>query len=102
MNSPEVEKDDLFHNKISLNLFENDQINNVDLEDIHSSKKLKSNNAFKSAAHYVSKHYKPSRSCSLRFILKRFPILDWIRSYNIKECFFRDLIAGLTVTILLL
>jgi hypothetical protein len=101
MNSPEVDKDDLFRNRISLNLFENDEIKNVDLEEIHSSKKLKSNNAIRSAAHYVSKHYKPSRSCSSRFILKRFPILDWIRSYNIKECFFRDIIAGLTVIILL-
>ncbi len=100
MDSPEAQNAHVFLNKISLSSFEGREIKELDIEEIHSSKKLKSNNAIKSAAHYLSKHYRPSRICSLGFIFKRLPILDWIRTYNLKEFFLKDLIAGLSVIII--
>ncbi len=102
MDLSEVNNDHLFLNKISLSSFEGHEIKELDIEEIHSSKKLKSNNAIKSAAHYLSKHYRPSRICSLGFIFKRLPFLDWIRTYNLKEFFLKDLIAGFIVIIFLL
>jgi len=96
MDSPEAHNAHVFLNKISLSSFEGREIKEL------SSKKLKSNNAIKSAAHYLSKHYRPSRICSLGFIFKRLPILDWIRTYNLKEFFLKDLIAGFIVIIFLL
>jgi len=36
----------------------------------------------------------------LGFIFKRLPFLDWIRTYNLKEFFLKDLIAGLSVIII--
>ena len=100
MDSPEAQNAHVFLNKISLSSFEGHEIKELDIEEIHSSKKQKSNNAIKSAAHYLSKHYRPSRICSLGFIFKRLPFLDWIRTYNLKEFFLKDLIAGLSVIII--
>jgi len=31
------------------------------------------------------------------FLIKRFPFIEWIRTYDIKQYFVKDLIAGLTV-----
>lgn len=48
--------------------------------------------------HYLRKYYTPSRQCLLNYFFKRVPIFKWIQNYDLRKDFFKDLIAGLTVT----
>jgi hypothetical protein len=67
------------------------------LQEKFSYKKFRSDNAFKSAAHYIAKYYKPSGNCMKNYFFQRFPFFEWILSYDIKLNLIKDLIAGLTV-----
>jgi hypothetical protein len=58
---------------------------------------LKTENAFKSAAHYIQKYYRPKKENCERYFFKRFPFFDWIRDYDLKSDLAKDLTAGLTV-----
>ena len=69
------------------------------LQEKFSYKKFRSDNAFKSAAHYIAKYYKPSGNCMKNYFFQRFPFFEWILSYDIKQNLIKDLIAGLTVRI---
>lgn len=71
--------------------------NENSLEERFVFKKLKSDNAFKSAGNYIRKYYKPSGNCMKDYFLARFPFFNWIRSYDYKQDFIKDFVAGLTV-----
>ncbi|CAF0955390.1 unnamed protein product [Brachionus calyciflorus] len=73
--------------------------NEKSLEEKFTYKKIKSDNVLKSSANYLKKYYKPSPSCAKNYFFKRFPFFDWIRKYDIKQNFVKDLIAGLTIGI---
>ena len=68
------------------------------LEESYEYTKPQTDNALKSTVNYLIKYYKPSGSCVKNYLFERFPILEWATSYNLKECFVKDLIAGLTVS----
>jgi hypothetical protein len=68
------------------------------LEEKFAFKKLRSDNALKSAGNYIRKYYKPSGNCMKDYFFARFPFFNWIRSYDVKQDFIKDLVAGLTVT----
>ena len=67
------------------------------LDEVFSSKKQKSENIVKNAAHYAAKYYRPNGACAFRYLFRRLPILSWIRTYNIKDFLLKDTSAGLTV-----
>jgi hypothetical protein len=67
------------------------------LEQKYSYENEKSDNALKGAKNYMFKYYKPSGNCMMNYFLARFPFFDWIRFYDFKQNFVKDLIAGLTV-----
>ena len=68
------------------------------MEERFGYKQIKPDDPIRSAANYVAKYYKPSPVCMKNYFFARFPFFDWIRTYNIKENFVKDLIAGLTVS----
>jgi hypothetical protein len=67
------------------------------LEEVYDYNKSKTDNAFKSTINYLVKYYKPNGSCAKNYLVDRFPIIDWLSKYDIKENFVKDLIAGITV-----
>ena len=67
------------------------------LQENYTFNKIKSSNILKSSRTYFKKYYKPSPSCMKNYIFKRFPILDWIFDYDVKQNIIKDMIAGLTV-----
>jgi hypothetical protein len=75
-------------------------LNEQNLEQALGYKKLPSDNILHSTKTYVKKYYKPSGGCLLNYILDRFPFFRWITSYNVKEDFLKDLIAGLTIGVI--
>ena len=79
---------------------QNDEIeffNETTLKEKFTYKKIKSNNIFKDAGHYARKYYKPSGNCMKNLVLQRFPVIEWLLHYNLRENFVKDLIAGITV-----
>ena len=71
--------------------------NEKTLEENFTYNELRSDNAIKSAGNYVRKYYKPSGNCMKDYFFARFPFFNWIRSYDVKQDFVKDLVAGLTV-----
>lgn len=67
------------------------------LEDTYEIDELKTENVFKSAAHYIQKYYRPKKENCERYFFKRFPFFGWIRDYDLKRDLAKDLTAGLTV-----
>jgi hypothetical protein len=65
-----------------------------------SFRKVKSSNIFRDGLHYLRKNYTPSLICAKGFFLSRLPFFKWITEYNVRECLFKDAIAGLTVGII--
>jgi hypothetical protein len=74
-------------------------LNFYQFEENFPSSKLKSENVFKSAAHYCSKNYKPSGRCMTNYFKDRFPFLKWLLNYNLKENILPDIISGITIGI---
>ena len=62
--------------------------------------KGKKNDFFRDTIHYIKKNYRPSPLCAKNYFLKRIPFFHWIFKYNVRECFLKDLVAGLTVGII--
>lgn len=69
------------------------------LEQTFSYNKVKGDNVAKSSVNYLKKYYNPTPSCMKNYFFDRFPFFKWIRKYNFKNDFFKDLIAGLTIGI---
>jgi hypothetical protein len=67
------------------------------LEGTYQIDEQKTENVFKSAAHYIQKYYRPKKENCERYFFKRFPFFDWIRDYDLKSDLAKDLTAGLTV-----
>ena len=67
------------------------------MEETYKYDKLKHDNVVRATGHYLKKYYRPSANCMQSFCMKRFPIIDWILNYDMKQYFVKDLIAGLTV-----
>lgn len=61
--------------------------------------KLKADNICRSTGNYLKKNYKPTPNCMKNYFFKRLPIFEWVLNYDIKQCFVKDLIAGLTLGI---
>ena len=70
------------------------------MEEHFDFENLRTENVFKSTAHYLRKYYTPSASCGLSYLYKRVPFIKWIQDYNIREDFVIDLVTGLTVNII--
>jgi hypothetical protein len=73
-------------------------LNEKKLEETFSYKKIKSENAFRSAGRYIKKYYKPSPTCLKNYFFHRFPFFEWILQYDLKNDLVKDIIAGLTVS----
>lgn len=105
MNSSNVAVDglpaQLINSHSTSNLFYSSRplYNTKEFEEIYKSKKLKSENVFKTAAHYCFKYYKPSGGCLKSYVKERLPCLKWMLGYNFKENTLPDLISGLTIGI---
>ncbi|RNA41964.1 solute carrier family 26 member 10-like [Brachionus plicatilis] len=69
------------------------------LEQTFSYNKVKGDNVLKSSVNYFKKYYNPTPDCMKTYFFDRFPFFKWIRKYNFKNNFFKDLIAGLTIGI---
>ena len=65
----------------------------------YANNKTKADNVLKSAGNYFVKYYKPNKTCAKNYMLKRFPIIKWVTGYNLKTDAIKDLIAGLTVSL---
>ncbi len=74
-----------------------DGFNEISLHEKYSFQKFKTENVCRSTLNYVNKNYKPSRNCMKRYVSNRLPIIEWVRSYNIKEYLLKDIITGLTI-----
>jgi hypothetical protein len=74
-----------------------DTLNEKNLEQAFSYKKLRGERVFQGTTNYITKYYKPSGDCLLNYMLDRLPFLRWLASYNLKEDLVKDLIAGLTI-----
>ena len=61
----------------------------------------KSQNVIQDFFHYAGKRYRPNRTNCSRFLRDLFPLVEWLPKYNLKEYFLRDLIAGVTLGIVL-
>jgi hypothetical protein len=80
--------------------FKRTEINEEDLGKKYTIQTAKSPSILYGTKRYITKHYKPSLICLKNYSFKRFPLFDWIRKYNFKEDFLKDLIAGLTIGII--
>jgi len=69
------------------------------LEQNYEYNELYSDNIIKSSLNYVKKYYKPSKNCCDKYLNKRIPAIEWIKSYNINENLLKDIIGGITVGI---
>jgi hypothetical protein len=80
--------------------FKRTEINEEDLGKKYTIQTAKPPSVLYGTKRYITKRYKPSLICLKNYSLKRFPLFDWIRKYDIKENFLKDLIAGLTIGII--
>jgi hypothetical protein len=69
----------------------------IELEKTFVFKSEKSNSALGDTTNYVKKYLKPSSNCMKSFLLKRFPIISLIITYDFRNNFLKDFIAGLSV-----
>ena len=51
---------------------------------------------------YFNKNYKPSKKCTLDFLHSKLPIVNWMRKIDFKNDILKDIVAGLTVGIILI
>ncbi len=61
-----------------------------------------SNNSCTALFNYIRKRYTPSRENVKEFLLSLFNCVNWIPKYNFKAYFLKDLLAGLTLGIVLI
>ena len=63
---------------------------------------IEPDNPLKATTNYINKYYKPTPNCMKKYFFARFPFFDWIQSYSIKDNLLKDLIAGLTIGVVLI
>ena len=51
---------------------------------------------------YFNKNYKPSKKCMQIFLHSKLPIVNWMRKIDFKNDILKDIVAGLTVGIILI
>ena len=72
----------------------------IELEKTFVFKTEKSNDTFESMNKYAKKYLKPSSDCMIGFFLQRFPFINMIYAYDVKNNLLKDFIAGITVRLL--
>ncbi len=77
--------------------FTREEMNINDLDEFYSFKPIRSENALYDTKNYLIKYYKPSGKCMGNFLLDRFPLFKWILTYDYRNDFLKDFIAGLTI-----
>ena len=70
------------------------------LENTYQYDTYNSDNILKSSFNYVKKYYKPSSNCCKSYLQRRLPVIEWLPKYDFKQNLVKDLIGGLTVSIL--
>lgn len=75
-------------------------VNLKTLQDKFVYKPVQSHDILKSTYRYAKKYYKPSPSCMISFLYARVPFLLWIRNYDMKENFVKDLAGGITIGVI--
>lgn len=71
--------------------------NEKTISEKYSFQNVESDNILKSISHYLKKSYTPSKKCLIRYFENRLPIVQWIRSYHVKDNLLNDIIGGLTI-----
>ena len=67
------------------------------LEATYKYDNLQTANILKSSVNYLTKYYMPSESCCTKYVNDRFPCIDLIRKYDLKQNLLKDCLGGLTV-----
>lgn len=74
-------------------------LNDIEFNKKYQTNRIQSGNIIKSGINHVKKHYRPSKQCTINFLLARFPLFSWLFKYDIKQNIVSDIISGITIGI---